>query len=145
MTPRARDCHHREARTGVRIRSRHVCKVRSVFSRRIVWRGERDSGLRPRAYGIDRRNDHNTVRVPDGRALNMTALTKLKIVAFAGNPKSHRQVATAVKPGFFESMRTPNRRSCSNTSSIGSPCAPEPVLLLLDSAEFDERLAPRLL
>src|SRR6202521_1172378 len=36
-------------------------------------------------------------------------------------PSASVRVATAVKPGFFDSMRTPNRRSCSKISSIGSP------------------------
>ena len=49
-----------------------------------------------------------------GSPRNKTALTMLKIAVFAPTPKARESTATIVKPGFFQSTRSPNRMSCNN-------------------------------
>ena len=49
-----------------------------------------------------------------GRERNNTAFTMLKIAVFAPTPNARESTATIVKPGLFQSTRSPYRTSCNN-------------------------------
>jgi hypothetical protein len=49
-----------------------------------------------------------------GSERNKTAFTMLKIAVFAPTPKARESTATIVKPGLFQSTRSPYRISCNN-------------------------------
>ena len=49
-----------------------------------------------------------------GSERNNTAFTMLKIAVFAPTPKARESTATIVKPGLFQSTRSPYRISCNN-------------------------------
>src|SRR5579885_443243 len=49
-----------------------------------------------------------------GRGRSSTALTTEKMAVFAPTPSAVTRIATAVKPGLFDSTRTPNLKSCHN-------------------------------
>jgi hypothetical protein len=52
---------------------------------------------------------------PSGR--NSSAFTKLKTAVLAPMPSDSVEIATSAKAGFFTSIRNPNRRSCTISSS----------------------------
>src|SRR5213083_2404323 len=56
-----------------------------------------------------------------GSGRSTTAFTMLKMAVFAPMPRASVRAATAVKPGFFRSMRKAKRRSWKNVSRRGSP------------------------
>src|SRR4029077_18913644 len=55
-----------------------------------------------------------------GSERNRTAFTMLKIAVFAPTPKARESTATLVKPGLFQSTRSPCRTSC-NSVVIATP------------------------
>src|SRR5260370_10495968 len=56
-----------------------------------------------------------------GKFLSITASIKLKIAVFAPIPSASVNTATAVNPGFFDSIRQPKRVSC-QSEYIQSSC-----------------------
>src|SRR5882724_7582294 len=56
-----------------------------------------------------------------GRLSSKTAFTTEKIAVFAPIPSASVRIATAANPGFFRSIRSPNRISCSRSASISPP------------------------
>jgi hypothetical protein len=49
-----------------------------------------------------------------GSECNKTAFTMLKIAVFAPTPSAKESTAMLVKPGLFQSARSPYRVSCNN-------------------------------
>jgi hypothetical protein len=47
-----------------------------------------------------------------------------------------------VNPGFFDSVRAPKRRSCSNTSSIGSPLRSRTISFVCSTPPSFIRILP---
>src|SRR5947207_14951785 len=69
----------------------------------------------PRAYAAIAGDDfHQTLRMEKGSERNNTASTMLKIAVFAPTPNARDSTATIVKPGLFQSTRSPYRMSCNN-------------------------------
>ena len=56
-----------------------------------------------------------------GRLSSKTAFTTEKIAVFAPIPSASVRMATAANPGFFRSIRRPNRISCSRSASLSPP------------------------